>query len=130
MNQYVGVLSYIFFIVMVCVPLQGNSLLDSAEGPGGKSITAFDRVGSRQIGGYLDTEYYSMQDGVKQFVAHRYILQTSSQIHPRLLVNAEIEFEYGGKITSPDLDGGNKPTGSGYNQKGQLKLEQACLTLN
>lgn len=94
---------------------EGTAVNTDIKGIGGKNITAFDRVGERKIGGYFDTEYHAMHDGKRTFKAHRFILQASSQVHERVLVNTEIEFEYGGKIEA----GGNK------NDEGELKLEQA-----
>ncbi len=102
-----------------------NPILDR-NGPGGRSITAFDRIGQRSIGGYFDTEYVnvldsdytsSKSDSSSTFKAHRFILEVSSQVHEDILINSEIEFEYGGYVTN---------SASGV-QKGEIKIEQAWL---
>lgn len=84
--------------------------LGSAAGPGGLSITAFDRDSKRQIGGYFDTEFFK-GDGYSKFVAHRLVFEVSSYLHPNLLFNSEIEYEYGA-----DTD-----------NQGEIKIEQLWI---
>ncbi len=100
---------------MIGIPIYAEIQVNtSSKGTGAKSITAFDRVGERKLGGYFDTEYFYMNDDISTFKAHRFILQASSQVHERVLVNSEIEFKYGGYLNSVDTD-----------SAGELKLEQA-----
>lgn len=87
--------------------------ITSEFSPGGRSITAFDRFGQRSVGGYFDTEFYNLDDGTQTFKAHHFVLETSSQVHERVLVNAEIEFEYGAQ-----LEGDAETTG-------EMNIEQA-----
>ena len=91
---------------------KANSDIRSVKSPGAYSITAFDRQGDRNIGGYFDTEYY-MEKNANYFRAHRFILNASSRIHSNILVNSEIEYEYGG-------DGTND---------GEIKIEQAWVDI-
>lgn len=72
-------------------------------------------VGNTQVGGYFDTEWVSSKDE-NTFKAHRFILNVDSQVHERIFVKSEIEFEYGGYLKSSD---------SGTN--GELKIEQAYV---
>lgn len=82
----------------------------SPKGTGSYAITAFDRESSRQIGGYYDTEFISTKDS-STFRAHRLVLEMSSQLHPDLLFNTEIEFEYGANVED----------------KGEIKIEQLWM---
>ena len=93
--------------------VHGATDITSDDSVGGRSITAFDRVGQRAVGGYIDNEFYSENGGTQTFKAHRLVLQASSQVHERVLVNTEIEFEYGA-ILEGDAE-----------TSGELKLEQA-----
>lgn len=87
---------------------------------GGRNITGFDRIGQRQVGGYFDTEWkISNPDNgsnTNTFTAHRFILEAASQVHERILVSSEIEFEYGGKLEAGDDD-----------TEGEIKIEQAWV---
>lgn len=117
----------IYILILMNIPIFSNTLYER-KGPGGYSITAFDRVGERSIGGYFDTEFFDVIDSnysssktnsPSTFKAHRFILELSSQIHNDILVSSEIEFEYGGYVTNSD---------SASNvQKGQIKIEQAWV---
>jgi len=102
------------FLSMALVPMTDVMATevahDSVKSPGGLALTAFDRVGARQVGGYFDTEWQS-GESADSFIAHRFVLDVSSQVHPRILVNAELEFEYGGD-----------PSNSG-----EIKIEQAWV---
>ncbi len=86
--------------------------ITSQKGPGGRSITAFDRKAQTRVGGYFDNEFTLPLAGISAFKQHRLILQASSYLHDNLFFNTEIEFEYGGQI--------NANTGDG-----ELKIEQA-----
>ena len=109
------------FLFLLCLSMsifsQENQILDK-DGPGSLNITAYDRVSDRSIGGYFDTEYkYNTDSGENSFIAHRLILQVSSQLHQNILFNSEIEYEYGGFVTNKDS--------SSNVQKGEIKIEQA-----
>lgn len=88
--------------------------IGSSKGPGGRSITAFDRKAQSRVGGYFDNEFTLPISGTgfSTFKAHRLVLQASSYLHDNLFFNTEIEFEYGGQINAGPNDG-------------ELKLEQA-----
>jgi len=68
------------------------------------------QVGQRHVGGYFDTEWQSGTSS-DSFIAHRFVLDVSSQVHSRILFNAEVEFEYGGDT----------------NKSGEIKIEQAWM---
>jgi hypothetical protein len=89
--------------------------ISKIDGPGGRNVTAFDRVGERKLGGYFDTEFISDANG-QNFKAHRFILQLTSQVHEKILFNSEIEMEYGAQI---------EDTADGTGGDGELKIEQA-----
>lgn len=110
----------LFLTILTGVLLSSTSIsaetdITKTDGPGGRNITAFDRVGQRQVGGYFDTEFVSDANG-QTFKAHRLILQVSSQVHERILFNSEIEMEYGAQI---------EDTSDGTGGDGELKIEQA-----
>ena len=117
-----------FLLICLFSSYTYSSSIYERKGPGGFSITAFDRVGERSIGGYFDTEYFnvidsdyttSKTDKASTFKAHRFILELSSQIHEDILVSSEIEFEYGGYVTNTDS--------AENTQLGQIKIEQAWV---
>jgi len=99
---------------LITAPQVMAEVYDVEDSVGGRNITAFDRVGQRSIGGYMDTEYYGRQNGTQTFQAHRFVLEASSQVHERVLVSSEIEFEYGAI-----LEGDSNDT------DGEIKIEQA-----
>lgn len=68
------------------------------------------QTGDRHIGGYFDTEWQSGTSS-DSFIAHRFVLDVSSQVHSRILFNAEVEFEYGGDTS----------------KSGEIKIEQAWM---
>ena len=112
------ILVMIFGMVIGFLPTFAEDIVNlDVKGVGAKNITAFDRVGERKVGGYFDTEYFMMKDGTRTFKAHRFILQASSQVHERVFVNSEIEFEYGAKIEA----------GGPSTDEGEIKIEQAWV---
>jgi hypothetical protein len=112
------ILVMIFGMVIGFLPTFAQEIVNlDVKGVGAKNITAFDRVGERKVGGYFDTEYFMMRDGTRTFKAHRFILQASSQVHERVFVNSEIEFEYGAKIEA----------GGPSSDEGEVKIEQAWV---
>lgn len=86
--------------------------ITSNVGPGGRSITSFDRRAQSRVGGYFDNEFTLPLNGKSTFKAHRLILQASSYLHENLFFNTEIEYEYGAQINANTNDG-------------ELKIEQA-----
>ncbi len=87
--------------------------ITTLQGPGGRSITAFDRSTQTRVGGYYDVEFKQpLTSGYSTFNQHRLILQVSSYLHENLMFNTEIEYEYGGAINALD-------------KTGELKIEQA-----
>ncbi|NBV41843.1 hypothetical protein EBR96_03640 [bacterium] len=94
--------------------IAAQSVVPSAQSPGGLSITALDRLAkTTSFGGYFDVEWKS-SGKENSFVAHRLVLQTSAQPHPAILFNTELEYEYGGAVN--DLG-----------DTGKIKLEQAWV---
>jgi hypothetical protein len=90
-----------------------TSGITTLQGPGGRSITAFDRSTQTRVGGYYDIEFKQPLNGGNSFFdQHRLILQVSSYLHENLMFNTEIEYEHGGAINALD-------------NKGELKIEQA-----
>lgn len=81
---------------LLASPLFGNSILDQ-KGPGGYSITGFDRESKVSIGGYFDTEFFYDKEQL-QIDNHRFILEAAAQLHPNLLFNSEFEIEHGGTV--------------------------------
>eukprot|EP01047_Picozoa_sp_COSAG01_P012237 COSAG01_NODE_547_length_15635_cov_102.896498_5_plen_378_part_00 len=97
-------------LLMLFASASFANTIDSVKGPGAMSITAFDRESSRQIGGYFDTEFVKGKD-TNKFVAHRFVLEMSSQLHDKLLFSSELEFEYGANTAT--------------SKNGEIKIEQA-----
>ena len=87
----------------------------SSKGIGGKNITAYDRIGERKIGGYFDNEF-KQNSTESSFIAHRLILQVSSQVDENVFFNTEIEYEYGGAMNS-------------LGNQGELKIEQGWVDI-
>ena len=56
----IKLISALTLIIIIGInPIYSENKVDiSSKGAGAKSITAFDRVGERKIGGYFDTEYF------------------------------------------------------------------------
>ena len=98
------------FVTSTTVFAQETTILDP-KGPGGYSITSFDRVGQRAVGGYMDTEFIAAENQASTFRAHRYILDVTSQVSDKVLVNSEIELEYGANVAND----------------GVIKIEQAWV---
>lgn len=87
--------------------------ITSNVGPGGRSITSFDRRAQSRVGGYFDNEFnLPLNGGKSTWKQHHLILQASSYLHENLFFNTEIEYEYGGQIQANTGDG-------------ELKIEQA-----
>lgn len=123
MNRYINALILIIWSSSFCLQAS-ESLVPTAyrtTGPGGLSVTSFDRDGKRAIGGYFDTELFLEEGKASTFKAHRFVLDISSYVHNSILVNAEIEYEYGGYITNADE--------TKTIQKGELKIEQAWVDI-
>ena len=84
----------------------------------GTSINSIAYEPQTKVSGYMDTEWISEGD-VNTFRAHRFIVNYGSIISPKVRLNSEIEYEYGGYVTNKD-DADN-------NQEGQIKIEQAWV---
>lgn len=84
-----------------------GALITSSKGPGGRSITAFDRHLSSGIGGYYDLEFSLPFQAARPsaFDLHHLILTASSYLHDNLFFNAEVEFEHGGLLGVGTNDG-------------------------
>lgn len=78
------------------------------------SVEARTDIGKHtKVGGYFDTEWHSTESS-NTFKAHRFIMHLNSQIHERISVAAEIEYEYGAAINALD-------------DTGEIKIEQAYM---
>jgi hypothetical protein len=71
------------------------------------------------LGGYMDHEYKSIENGDNTFVQHRLIPFIYSDVSDRVKFATEIEIEYGGPQTTDGVFGGTK--------KGELKVEFATI---
>ena len=106
---------FILFLISMLVTggitfSQETTIMDP-KGPGGYSITSFDRIGQRAVGGYMDTEFIAPENELSTFRAHRFILDVTSQVSDKVLVNSEIELEYGANVAND----------------GVIKIEQAWV---
>ena len=101
----------ILYLVCYSAVYSQTSLIFDPKGSGGYSITSFDRIGERTIGGYLDTEFVAGDNKISTFKAHRLILDVSSQISNKILINSEIELEYAANTE----------------YEGEIKIEQAWV---
>ena len=115
LKKYI-ILLIALFSTSSMISAQDNTITDP-QGPGGYSITSFDRVGERTIGGYFDTEFIAVENEETTFRAHRFVLEASSQVSEKVLVNSEIEFEYGADTSN----------GSATSDQGVIKIEQAWV---
>jgi len=121
MKNIIVLKRYLILIMGMLISLSAmtyaQSTITDVKGPGGYAITGFDREGARTVGGYLDTEFIATEGSDTTFRAHRFVLEASSQVSDKILVNSEVEFEYGGNSGS---DGGGS-------NKGVIKIEQAWV---
>jgi len=96
-------LKIIVIVFVLCVSTQaqirrsvGTIDIYSKDSPGGFAVTGFDRIGQRSFTGYFDTQFKSDSSGA-MFSAQHLALQVSSQLHEKLLANAELNYLIGDK---------------------------------